>query len=297
VDARSREPAGAVIPQLFDLVSARAPALKSRLWRAWYDYLARACRDADWRFMNFGFVDLDPGSQRLELSEEDEPDRLWIQLYHRAAATTVLRGRDVLEVGCGRGGGASYIRRYLSPRSIVGLDPARHAIDLCRRHHSVAGLSFVHGDAEILPFADAVFDVVLSIEGSHCHASMERALVEASRVLRPGGRLVLADVRSAPEVDTVRAQVQTSGLALLGEHLVTDNVLAALERGHDRKLTLIRQKIPRLFRAQFRQFAGLAGSHIYEGLRSRRFVYFIWALGKDGMRGSSMPVARPEARR
>lgn len=286
-----------MIPQLFDLVSTRAPALKSWLWRAWYDYLARACRDADWRFMNFGFVDLDPGAQRLELSEEDEPDRLWIQLYHRAAETTVLRGRDVLEVGCGRGGGASYIRRYLSPRSIVGLDPSRYAIDLCRRHHSATGLSFVHGDAETLPFADAVFDVVLSIEVSHCYASRERALAEASRVLRPHGRFVLADVWNAPEVDAARAQVRTSGLALLGEHVVTDNVLAALEHGHDRKLTLIRQKIPRLFRAQFRQFAGLAGSHIYEGLRSRRVVYFIWTLGKDGVRGSSTPVALPEAGR
>ena len=45
-----------------------------------------------------------------------------------------LRDRDVLEVGSGRGGGASYISRYLQPRSMTGMDFCQEAVDLCNRH-------------------------------------------------------------------------------------------------------------------------------------------------------------------
>merc|ERR1719335_1617700 len=46
-----------------------------------------------------------------------------------------------------------------------------------------------------LPFADGSMDVVLCIESSHCFADFERFLAEVRRVLRPGGRFSLADLR------------------------------------------------------------------------------------------------------
>jgi len=92
---------------------------------------------------------------------------------------------------------------------------------------------------------------------------------EVSRVLRPDGCFLLAGVRTETEVDAVRAQVRTSGLALLSEHVVTEPQEST--------------EIPRVFRAQFQQFAGLTGSHIDEGLHSRQVVYFTWTLGKAGV--------------
>src|SRR3546814_7009494 len=105
-------------------------------------------------------------SDLIDLLPGDEPDRYSIQLYHQTAAALDWTGLDGLEVGCGRGGGASYVARYLKPRSLVGLDIADRAIEFCRRRHAAPGLSFVSGDAQKLPFPDESFDVVLNVESS-----------------------------------------------------------------------------------------------------------------------------------
>lgn len=53
----------------------------------------------------------------LPLDAADERNRYCIQLYHRTAAQADLSGRRVLEVGCGNGGGASYLTRTMRPAS------------------------------------------------------------------------------------------------------------------------------------------------------------------------------------
>src|ERR1700694_922148 len=117
-----------------------------------------------------------PGWQRLEvlfvkrrgvgvpLSASDEHNRFPIQLYHRTATQVDLTGKRVLEVGCGHGGGASYLLRTLHPASYTGLDLNTTGIAFCRKRHNLAGLEFVQGDAENLPFPDQSFDAVINIE-------------------------------------------------------------------------------------------------------------------------------------
>ena len=65
--------------------------------------------------MNYGFIDDNPP----ELEPEDESDRLFIQLYHMNIRDVDLAGKQVLEVGSGRGGGAvglQNIRTYTVDR-------------------------------------------------------------------------------------------------------------------------------------------------------------------------------------
>ena len=115
-------------------------------------------------FLNIGYEEDPP--MAVPLAESDEPDRFSIQLYHRTATQADLRGRRVLEVGCGHGGGASYLMRTLRPASYTGLDLNRAAIAFCRNRHILPGVDFVHGSAEKLPFPDQSFDAVINIESS-----------------------------------------------------------------------------------------------------------------------------------
>jgi SAM-dependent methyltransferase len=254
--------------------------MRRRLWKVLYELLAWRDDDVEWAFMNYGFADLDSRALPLPLAPSDEKDRLAIQLYHHVAASVDLAGRDVLEVGCGRGGGASYIARYLGPRMMVGVDFSREAIVHCRRHRRAPGLSFACGDAESLPFTDGQFHVVVNIESSHCYGSLERFLDEAYRVLRPDGLLLFADFRFRDDTVRLRRQLRSSRFRLLKEQAITRNVVGALEREHEHRLAFMRRKVPAILRTPFLRFAGVRGTPIYEMLRGGQAEYISCVLHK-----------------
>ena len=100
-------------------------------------------------------------------------------------AARVGAGMRVLDLACGPGlvaSGAS--ERGALP---VGLDFSSAMIALACADHP--GIRFEKGDAEVLPFADEVFDAVVANFGIHHVAEPNRALAETRRVLRPGGRV------------------------------------------------------------------------------------------------------------
>ncbi|HEX8844716.1 MAG TPA: class I SAM-dependent methyltransferase [Pyrinomonadaceae bacterium] len=265
--------------RIFDaLVGASSPVRKAIIW-GWYQALSILDKDAVMPFMNYGYAPVDPKTPALELRPEDQAQRYFIHLYQRVAGAIDLCDKDVLEVGCGRGGGASFVIRYLGPRSVTGLDFSGRAIAFCRRHYWSDGLSFRRGDAESLPFADNSFTAVLNIESSHCYNSMERFLREVTRVLTPGGYFLFADIRRREAVPMLQEQLRESGLRILEEEYITPNVLRALSLDSERKLSLIQQsKAPRLIRRRFRHFAGLKGSRVYGKFQTGEWEYLRFVL-------------------
>ena len=254
------------------------PGFKKRLWRAWYQYLAGSHRAPDWTFMNYGYAV--PGGNTLLLAETDEPNRHFIQLYDHVTGGVNLNGSTVLEVGSGRGGGSSFIKRYLGAERVIGVDLSEKAVALCREVHRVEGLEFQSGDAENLPFDGSSVDAVVNVESSHCYPSFETFLAEVRRVLRPGGHLLYADFRERSNVEPWRHALRSSGLAVLSDTEITPNVVAALDRDHDRKLDLIDRLIPGILRPSFLDFAAVRGSSIFEGFRSGKLVYRSFVLQK-----------------
>ncbi len=274
-----------MLTRIIDVACSISPGLKRSLVRMWYQYLTVLDKEALMIFMNYGYVDLNPNAEEIALRDVDEVDRYCIQLYHAVASAIELEGLDVLEVGCGRGGGASYIMRYLQPKSMVGVDISEKAIAFCNRYHSVKGLSFFQGDAEFLPFDENTFDVILNVESSLCYGSMERFLCEVFRVLRPNGYFLFTDFRSKDKIDVLREQLINSGLEVLKEESITSNVLEALDCDNTRKLRLIYQKVPRIMRKLFRHFAGIQGTKTYEAFRMGDTDYRSFILRKsEGLR-------------
>ncbi|GLZ76941.1 SAM-dependent methyltransferase [Actinorhabdospora filicis] len=104
-----------------------------------------------------------------------------------------VRGRRVLELGCGAG----QCGRWLLGEGahVVGLELSWRQLQHARRIdlESDVTLPAVQADAQVLPFADASFDVVCSAYGALPFiADAGGALREITRVLRPGGRLVFS---------------------------------------------------------------------------------------------------------
>jgi ubiquinone/menaquinone biosynthesis C-methylase UbiE len=260
-------------------LTTHSPAFKRFLWRRWYQYLA-GYQVTDWGFMNYGYASLQPDESPLALQPEDEPNRYSIQLYHYVAGRAALEGRDVLEVGCGRGGGASFVKRYLRPKQMTGVDFSPKAVRFCRERHRQDGLSFVVGDAEALPLEGDSFDAVLNVESSHCYGSMPAFLAQVRRVLRPGGHFLFADLRSKEDRGRLHQNLVDSGMTIVEQEDITANVVEALTRDSRRKLQLLEQHGNQRLMSVFRQFAAIEGSGVYEGFRNGSAAYLRYTLRK-----------------
>ncbi|MDJ0947269.1 MAG: methyltransferase domain-containing protein [Kiloniellales bacterium] len=104
------------------------------------------------------------------------------------------KGARVVEIGAGPGD----VTRDLAARpevgTAVGLDPSALMVARAReKHGDVPGLSFERGDARELPFEDASFDAAV-FHTCLCHVpGPDKALLEAQRILKPGGCLAVFD--------------------------------------------------------------------------------------------------------
>lgn len=258
------------------------------IWRYWYPYLTRLVKDAPIIFLNYGYVELAPNTPQIRLQEVDEPNRLYIQLYHHLAQTVDLNGLEIMEVSCGHGGGASYIKRYLQPNSMLGVDLNPQAINFCRRHHKVKNLSFLQANAEALQFEDQTFDAILNLEASHCYGDMAQFLNQVVRLLRPGGYFLFADFRSQANQPLLHRQLEQSGLEIIKAENITLNVLKALELTSAERVTLIQQFAPRLLQSWFKRFAAVKGSNIFNAFQSGEMVYWSYVLRKRGKGRSNL---------
>jgi SAM-dependent methyltransferase len=252
---------------------------KRLLWRTWYQFLAARYRDPGWTFMNYGYRSAE--ASQLPLDANDEADRSFIQLYEAVARGAPLAGREVLEVGCGRGGGAHYLARAFDPRRVVAVDLSPRAVALCRRRFSHPRLWFEVGDAERLPFSDGSFDVVLNVESSHCYGRFEAFLREVQRVLRPGGHFLYADFRPREEVPGWRSALTAAGFALGSERDLRSGVIAALDADDAQKRSLISRIVDRPLVSIFGEFAALRGSELNASLRNGDLDYRSFVLRRE----------------
>ncbi|ORB61070.1 SAM-dependent methyltransferase [Mycolicibacterium tusciae] len=220
-------------------------------------------------FLNYGYEENPPVA--ISLDAADEPDRFPIQLYHRTATQADdLSGAQVLEVGCGHGGGASYLTRTLRPAGYKAMDLNPTGIDFCRRRHRLPGLEFVLGDAENLPFPDQTFDAVINIESSIHYPDFRRFLAEVARVLRPGGHLLYADGRFAPHVPDWEAALAGAPMRMVSDRVINAEILRGMDRNSQRWQELLDRHRSMLARAtcQFVQ-----GSKVYQAIESGEFSY------------------------
>lgn len=255
-----------------------------------YEQLSGRMDDAGTSFLNYGYAPLEPPYQDIELAPDLEPDRYGMQLYNRVAGGADIAGKDVLEVGCGRGGGASFVFDRYKPASMVGLDLAEKAVVHCRSVHGRSGLDFRAGDAENLPFEDASFDAVLNVESSHCYPNIERFFAEVTRVLRPGGHLLFADLRGEDPTgetpsprDELREQIKAAGLEIVDEEDITRNVVRSLDLDSDRRKESVEKYTPKMLQPQMLDFAGVVGSKCYDNFDTGRATYTRFVARKPAL--------------
>lgn len=248
-----------------------SPRIRQGLWRWWYPYLTRRLRADDVVFLNYAFEENPPSG--LPLESADEPNRACIQLYHHVATQVDLRGKKILEVSCGHGGGASFLTRTFHPENYTALDLNPEGIAFCERRHRVPGLSFIRGDAQNLPFADESFEAVINVEASHCYPSFPRFLAEVARVLRPGGDFLYADFRFRSGIADWERDLAAAPFQPRQTRKINQEVRRGMDRNSARSSALILRHLPRFLYGLGRDFAGVSGSRIYTALETGDVSY------------------------
>ena len=268
-----------MLTNIFAFFLKISPRLKRAVWKKLYQYLAKKYPTEEWTYMNYGYHSFNQ-SIAIPLKEEEEKDRYMIQLYHHVATAVDLTDKDVLEIGSGRGGGSSYIKRYLNPKTMTGIDYSKNAIKFSNQHHSVEGLTFMHGDAENIPLANESVDAVVNVESSHCYGSMKKFVEQVHRVLHPGGHFLFADLRPSDEIDELDTIFSDAGFEVLKKELISKEVVNAMEAFHEFKLAFFQKMVKGWLKKPLNDFAGVKGSNIHTELNNGEMVYYHYVLRK-----------------
>jgi ubiquinone/menaquinone biosynthesis C-methylase UbiE len=132
---------------------------------------------ATWTGGDFGVI-----AHQIEKSNQEVVDSLGIR-----------PGLKVLDIACGTGNSAIPLARQGA--EVIGVDIAPNLLEQARTRAREAGVEirFEEGDVEQLAFPDASFDLLISIFGAMFAPRPELAVSEMKRVVRPGGRIVMAN--------------------------------------------------------------------------------------------------------
>jgi ubiquinone/menaquinone biosynthesis C-methylase UbiE len=138
----------------------------------------------------------------------------------REVAQQLPSGSDVLEVAPGPGFLTVELAR-LGPYRIVGLDISRSFVRIATENASKAGVevTFREGNASSMPFDPDSFDLVYCRAAFKNFSEPVRALREMYRVLKPGGKAVIQDLRRDASPDGIKAAVREMGLGWLNSLL------------------------------------------------------------------------------
>jgi len=261
-------------------------ALKRYAWfrrfnaKITYELLAKHIPVQEWSFMNYGYSP-NANEPQIELPNDPKIQRYSTQMYHYLAAKTCIKGMNVLEVGSGRGGGARYIAGVMNPSSYIGLDLAQSAVDLANKLHTLPNLKFIQGSAENIPLPDKSIDVVINVESCHSYGSVDQFLKEVKRVLKPGGHLLLVDFRNEENVEkmaTLRSQLHNTGMKMLEDENITENVIRSIEAEDESKKARIQKLIPQKWQKLFCEFAGVVGSKFHLTLKNGSRLYYRFVM-------------------
>jgi SAM-dependent methyltransferase len=251
------------------------PALLGAMQR-FYDAVAR--RSPGQPFLNYGFDDLDGAGRQATEGDLMSTCR---RLYEAVLLPFPVDTGRIVEVGCGRGGGAHFL---LGPRPglrYLGLDLSAEHVAMSRdRLAPRAGTHFAQADAAFLPALEGRFDAAYSIEAAQHFQDADRFYREVGRLLRPGGSFLLASLWQ-PALEPLEG-FRSAGLRVVERRDITANVVGSLGRTSGLREELVDSlNLPERFRPLLLSWAGVRGTDSYECLANGSLVYLTYRLVRD----------------
>lgn len=116
---------------------------------------------------------------------------LWNEHFARYLfAARLARGKRVIDLGCGAGYGSSELSRTAA--SVLGVDLAKDAVDWARTQYPQPNIRFEQASCDATPAEDASIDLAIAFEVIEHLEEPEKLLIEARRILAPGGQFIVS---------------------------------------------------------------------------------------------------------
>jgi ubiquinone/menaquinone biosynthesis C-methylase UbiE len=148
------------------------------------------------------------------------------------AVAELEHGETVLDLGSGAGADVLIsARRVGATGRAIGLDMTEEMLELARSNAASAAVGnaeFIKGEIENIPLPNASVDVVISNCVINLSAEKQRVLREAARVLRPGGRLAVADVVADADMDELTRVEEAAWTGCIAGALTREQYVSAL---------------------------------------------------------------------
>lgn len=237
--------------------------------------------------MNYGYALLNEDGKILDdLTEEVEINEMYcLQLYYYISATKgnvkSMKGKTLLEVGSGRGGGLTFLTKRLQPEKAVGVDFSQNQVDFCKNTHKLPNLTFVQGDAEKLTdqIKEGSVDYAINVESSHCYGKIDKFFEGINDVLKNDGIFYYTDFRGSNELEELQTKLEEH-FEVVDTENISKNVMHALKLDTTRRLAFIQDMCPKIFVPLINKFSGVEGTRIYNELEDKSSVYYAWVLKK-----------------
>ena len=139
------------------------------------------------KFQNHGFY---PKSNFLK--QEDLLFKYEATMYLELLKDIKTENLNLLDIGCGRGGGINVLKKYLKLKEANGCDINSMAIDYCEENYK--DIDFKICSSEKLTYENEYFDLITNVESFHLYENKEKFFKEASRVLKTNGHLLMTDI-------------------------------------------------------------------------------------------------------
>jgi arsenite methyltransferase len=182
---------------------------------------------------------LDLGYSDADKAAAPESANLGLGCGNPLAIASLQKGQVVLDLGSGAGFDCFLAAHAVGPNGkVIGVDMTDEMLHTGRenaRKHGFANVEFRLGEIEALPIADNSVDVIISNCVINLSPEKQRVFDEAFRVLKPSGRLAVADmVATAPLPDDIKADWAAYTGCMAGASQITDLEAMLRRSGFDR---------------------------------------------------------------
>lgn len=207
-----------------------------------------------------------------------------VRLVHELLSDTPLEGRNILDVGCGRGGLLSVLASRCPPRRLAGIDLCPENIDFCRSVEALRGVRFLVADACHLPQTDRSVDVLFNLESAGAYPDLVSFLMHVARVLRLDGVFLYGDVLPASSVPHMVVGLGSLGLELIDDRDITPNVLESRRRSGDveRRIFADVLQTSELLSNFLESYRASPGSPLFRAMEEGHIVYRLMRYRKTG---------------